>query len=192
MPNLNLKKGAPEAQPEEEPSHVTQEMAQLIEMPGLGLDTSVCRRIVPALNVILAETIQLRDLLKKAHWQVQGPAFIALHELFDAHYDVQAKFADMVAERVQTLGGVAVAQGANAGRLSTLTPVPAGRECPDAQLSGLLDAHAGILSKCRKLAKLAEELGDYATADLMVTDLIREGEKQCWFLSSHLTPPCKE
>jgi len=75
----------------------------------VGLDENVRRASVEALNQTLADTIALRDMYKKHHWQVSGPTFYSLHLLFDKHYQEQAELVDMIAERIQSLGGVSIA-----------------------------------------------------------------------------------
>ena len=175
-----------EATPEKEPEHVTQEFGDVVAMPAIGLPIETCREVILALQPILAETLQLRDLYKKAHWQAAGCTFYMIHQLYDAHYEKQADLADMVAERIQQLGGVCVAQGVHCQRISDLKPAPAGRECVDSQLTGLLAAHGDIIGMVRPAAKLADSAGDYTTNDILVTDVLRENEKECWFLSQHL------
>jgi starvation-inducible DNA-binding protein len=141
---------------------------------------------VSALNQLLADTIVLRDMYKKHHWQVSGPTFYQLHLLFDKHYEAQVELVDLLAERVQSLGGVALAMGVDASEVTKIPRPPRGREQASAQISRLLEAHSIILEQARASAKRASELGDDGTNDLIVSDVIRGNELQVWFLAEHL------
>ncbi len=141
---------------------------------------------VGALNQLLADTIVLRDMYKKHHWQVSGPTFYQLHLLFDKHYETQVEIVDLLAERVQSLGGVALAMGADAAEVTRIPRPPRGREAAPVQISRLLEAHSIILEQARASARRASELGDDGTNDLIVSDVIRGNELQVWFLAEHL------
>ena len=138
------------------------------------------------LNQLLADTITLRDLYKKSHWQVSGATFYPLHLLFDKHFGEQNEIVDMIAERIQLLGGISVAMAADVAELTRIPRPPKGREEVPVQLSRLLDAHEIIITHCRELAELATKLGDPGTNDLVVSDVLRPSELQVWFLSEHL------
>jgi starvation-inducible DNA-binding protein len=152
----------------------------------IGLDESVCRKSVEALNQVLADTITLRDLYKKSHWQVVGHTFYQLHLLFDKHYEEQNELVDQVAERIQLLGGISLAMGADVAEETRISRPPRGREEVPVQISRLLEAHELILTFCREAAGEADEAGDDGTNDLLVSDVIRTNELQVWFLSEHL------
>lgn len=154
--------------------------------PSLGLGDEVRAASVQALNQILADTMALRDLYKKHHWQVAGPTFYALHLLLDEHYEQQAKLVDHLAERIQTLGGIAIAMAHDVAETTKLERPPRGREEVPVQLSRLLDAHEQILVEARAAAKEAGERGDLGTSDLLVTKVVRKNEKQSWFVAEHL------
>ena len=141
---------------------------------------------VEALNQVLCDTMVLRDLYKKHHWQVSGPTFYQLHLLFDKHYGEQATLVDSIAERVQILGGLAVAMAQDVAELTRLERPPRGREEVPVQLSRLIEAHERILTESRTAAARAAEAGDDGTNDLLVSDVIRTNEMQVWFLSEHL------
>jgi len=141
---------------------------------------------VSALNQLLADTIVLRDMYKKHHWQVSGPTFYQLHLLFDKHYEAQVEIVDLLAERVQSLGGVALAMGADAAEVTRIPRPPRGREAAPVQISRLLEAHSIILEQARATARRASDLGDDGTNDLIVSDVIRGNELQVWFLAEHL------
>jgi starvation-inducible DNA-binding protein len=152
----------------------------------LGLGDDVRAASVEALNQILSDTMVLRDMYKKHHWQVSGPTFYSLHLLFDKHFDEQAKLVDIVAERVQTLGGIAIAMAHDVAETTKIERPPRGREEVPVQLSRLLDAHEHILVEARAAAKKAGERGDDGTNDALVSDVIRTNEMHVWFLAEHL------
>jgi starvation-inducible DNA-binding protein len=138
------------------------------------------------LNQLLADTMTLRDLYKKSHWQVAGPTFYQLHLLYDKHYDEQVELVDAIAERIQLLGGVSIAMAPDVAETTQIERPPRGREEVPVQLSRLLDAHQVIIGEVRKLARRASELGDDGTNDLVVSEVLRTNELQVWFLSEHL------
>jgi starvation-inducible DNA-binding protein len=152
----------------------------------IGLEEDVRRELTERLNLVLADTISLRDLYKKSHWQVGGPTFYQLHLLFDKHAGEQSELVDMVAERIQILGGVSVAMAHDVAELTRLERPPRGREEVPVQISRLLEAHHEILKDVRDLAKKASDLGDDGTNDLLVSNVLRTNELQVWFVSEHL------
>ncbi|HEU5413349.1 MAG TPA: DNA starvation/stationary phase protection protein [Candidatus Angelobacter sp.] len=156
-----------------------------LNMP-LELEEPVRLEMTEQLNQLLADTITIRDLYKKCHWQVAGPSFYQLHLLFDKHFDEQMELVDGIAERIQTLGGISLAMAADVAEETQIERPPRGREEVPAQLSRLLDAHQIIVRESRKLARRASELGDEVTNDLVVSEVLRTNEMQVWFLSEHL------
>jgi len=128
----------------------------------------------------------LRDLYKKSHWQVAGPTFYQLHLLFDKHFDEQVELVDLIAERIQLLGGLSIAMAHDVAETTQIERPPKGREEVPVQLSRLLDAHQVIIRQCRELAKRASRLEDDGTNDLVVSDVLRTNELQAWFISEHL------
>ena len=152
----------------------------------LELEEPVRLEMTDKLNQLLADTMTLRDLYKKSHWQVAGPTFYQLHLLFDKHYDEQVELVDTIAERIQLLGGLSIAMAADVAETTRIERPPRGREEVPVQLSRLLDAHKIIISQCRELAERADKLGDDGTNDLAVSDVLRTNELQVWFLSEHL------
>ncbi len=154
-------------------------------MQPLELEEPVRLEMTEQLNLLLADTMTLRDLYKKSHWQVSGPTFYQLHLLFDKHYGEQSEIVDTIAERIQLLGGVSIAMAADVAETTRIERPPRGREEVPVQISRLLDAHQ-ILRHCRKLASRASKLGDDGTNDLVVSDVLRPNELQAWFLSEHL------
>ena len=155
-------------------------------MLPLELEESVRLEMTERLNQLLADTITLRDLYKKSHWQVAGPTFYQLHLLFDKHFESQAELVDAIAERIQILGGISLAMAADVAETTQIPRPPRGREEVPVQLSRLLDAHQIIIGDCRELARRAARSGDDGTNDLVVSQVLRGNEMQVWFLSEHL------
>lgn len=152
----------------------------------LELEEPVRLEMTEQLNQLLADTMTLRDLYKKSHWQVAGPTFYQLHLLFDKHFDEQVELVDGIAERIQLLGGVSLAMAADVAEATQIERPPRDREEVPVQISRLLDAHQIIIRQCRTLASRASELGDDGTNDLVVSEVLRRNELQIWFLSEHL------
>ncbi len=153
---------------------------------SIALDETACESSINNLNQILADTMTLRDMYKKHHWQVAGATFYQLHLLFDKHHAEQDELVDTIAERIQLLGGVSIAMAADVAETSIIPRPPRGREAPPVQISRLLEAHEFILKEARTMAREASEVGDDGTNDLLVSDVIRGNELQVWFLSEHL------
>lgn len=157
----------------------------VVRLP-IGLDEKVCAASVTNLNQVLVDTMTLRDLYKKHHWQVAGHTFYQLHLLFDKHFGEQSELVDEIAERIQSLGGLALAMAHDVAETTQIPRPPRGREEAPVQISRLLEAHEIILKEARKFAKEAAEAGDDGTNDLLVSDVIRTNELQVWFLAEHL------
>ena len=164
-----------------------QPYGHLVRMP-IALSEKACKESVENLNQLLADTITLRDLYKKHHWQVAGPTFYQLHLLFDKHYDEQNALVDAIAERIQLLGGVSIAMAPDVAEMTLIPRPPKGREEVPVQISRLLHAHEIVLKESRTMARLAAESGDDGTNDLVVSDVIRRNELQVWFVSEHVVP----
>ncbi|RSK47135.1 Dps family protein [Hymenobacter rigui] len=152
----------------------------------IGLDEKTRQQSVTQLNQLLADTITLRDLYKKHHWQVVGPTFYQLHLLYDKHYEEQSTLVDTIAERIQILGGVAVAMAADVAELTSIPRPPKDREEAPVQVGRLLEAHQIMLKNCHDYAKQADDAGDDGTNDLVVSDVMRTNEMQVWFISEHV------
>ena len=152
----------------------------------LALDHKVRLASAEALNQILADTMTLRDLYKKHHWQVSGPTFYQLHLLFDKHFAEQAELVDSLAERIQTLGGIALAMAHDVAETTRIARPPRGREDVNMQLYRLSQAHELIISEAREAARKADDGGDDGTNDLLVSDVIRGNELQVWFINEQL------
>jgi starvation-inducible DNA-binding protein len=163
-----------------------QEYGTVTHALPLELEEPVRLEMTEKLNQLLADTMTLRDLYKKSHWQVAGPTFYQLHLLFDKHYGEQAELVDTIAERIQLLGGLSIAMAHDVAETTKIERPPRGREEVPVQLSRLLDGHQIIIGQCRELAERANRLGDAGTNDLAVSDVLRTNELQVWFLSEHL------
>src|SRR3979411_325054 len=135
---------------------------------------------------MLADTMTLRDLYKKSHWQVAGPTFYQLHLLYDKHFEEQEEIVDQIAERIQLLGGISLAMAADVAETTRIERPPRGREEVPVQISRLLDAHQIIIGHCRTLARRASVIGDDGTNDFMLSAVCRPNERQVCFLSEHL------
>ena len=166
-------------------AHEIQPFGHLVRMP-IALSEHACQESVTNLNQLLADTITLRDLYKKHHWQVAGPTFYQLHLLFDKHYDEQNALVDAIAERIQLLGGVSIAMAHDVAEMSLIPRAPKGREEVPVQISRLLHAHEIVLKEARTMARLAAKGGDDGTNDLIVSDVIRRNELQVWFVAEHV------
>jgi starvation-inducible DNA-binding protein len=165
--------------------HEIQPFGHLVKLP-IALAESACKESVDNLNQLLADTITLRDLYKKHHWQVLGHTFYQLHLLFDKHYDEQSKLVDQIAERIQLLGGVSLAMAADVAETTIIPRPPKGREPVPLQISRQLHAHEIVLKEARTMARQAAEDGDDGTNDLIVSNVIRTNELQVWFVAEHL------
>jgi starvation-inducible DNA-binding protein len=163
----------------------SQPYGSIARLPN-ALSEDACAQSAENLNQLLADTITLRDLYKKHHWQVTGPTFYQLHLLFDKHYEEQNELVDQIAERIQLLGGVSLAMAADVAETTIIERPPRGREEVPVQISRLLHAHEVLLKEAHTMAGQADESEDDGTNDLIVSDVIRTNELQVWFLSEHV------
>src|SRR6476469_4949973 len=177
QPLLNQQQNAPAP---------TQRFGTVAQRLPIGLSEATRQESVTMLNQLLADTITLRDMYKKHHWQVVGPTFYQLHLLYDKHYEEQAVLVDAIAERIQILGGVAVAMAHDVAELSSIPRVPRDREEAPIQVSRLLDGHRRLLENCHQYADKADHSGDDGTNDLIVSQLICTNEMQVWFVDKHV------
>ena len=138
------------------------------------------------LNEILADSMILYALYKKHHWLVAGPTFYQLHLLFDKHAEEQTEIIDLLAERVQSLGGIAVGDPRLAAELTTIDRPPNGAEDVPAMIHRLLDAHETIIEKVRKGISKTEKSEDWGSNDLLMSDVLRRHELQVWFVAEHV------
>jgi starvation-inducible DNA-binding protein len=181
-----LEEGANRAKPVlHQQAREIQPFGKIARLP-IALDEVVCAKSIENLNQILADTMTLRDMYKKHHWQVAGPTFYQLHLLYDKHHGEQDELVDTIAERIQLLGGISLAMAADVAETTMIPRPPRGREEVPVQISRLLEAHEHILKEARAMAKQADDGGDDGTNDLLVSDVIRSNELQIWFLAEHL------
>ncbi|MEV4758835.1 DNA starvation/stationary phase protection protein [Micromonospora sp. NPDC049559] len=162
-----------------------QEFGTVRQFPlGLSFETRMysCER----LNRVLADTQILYALYKKYHWLMRGPTFYQLHLLLDKHAGEQLALVDLLAERVQTLGGVAVGDPRHVAEITRVPRPPDGAEEVPVMLSRLLETHEMILIDCHDAAGRVAEMGDDGSNDILVSNVIRTGELQTWFLAEHL------
>src|ERR1700693_6067785 len=125
----------------------------------LELEEPVRLEMTERLNQLLADTMTLRDLYKKSHWQVAGPTFYQLHLLFDKHFGEQSELVDTIAERIQLLGGLSIAMAHDVAETTQIERPPKGREETPVQISRLLEAHEHILKLTREAASKASDRG---------------------------------
>src|SRR6202011_3231317 len=162
-----------------------QPYGKITKLP-IALDEKVCAASTENLNQVLADTMTLRDMYKKHHWQVAGSTFYQLHLLFDKHHEEQDELVDEIAERIQLLGGISLAMAADVAETTLIPRPPRGREEVPVQVSRLLEAHELILKEARTMARQASDAGDDGTNDLLISNVIRTNELQVWFLAEHL------
>jgi starvation-inducible DNA-binding protein len=138
------------------------------------------------LNQILADSMILYSHYKKHHWLVRGHTFYQLHLLLDKHAGEQVELIDLIAERVQTLGGIAIADPRHVAEVTTIPRPPNGAEEVPAMLSRLLEAHEIIIGKVRDAITATADNRDDGTNDLLMSDVLRRHELQVWFIAEHL------
>jgi len=138
------------------------------------------------LNQILADTTILYALYKKHHWLVAGPTFYQLHLLFDKHAEEQLELMDLLAERVQSLGGIAISDPRHVAEITRVERPPNGRETVPAMISRLLEAHETIIEAVREGIDKTEQSEDWGSNDLLMGDVLRRNELQVWFIAEHL------
>lgn len=163
-----------------------QKFGEVVEDLPHRLDAKTRREVCAKLNQLLADSISLRDMYKKHHWQVAGPTFYSLHLLFDKHFEEQTEIVDTIAERIQLLGGVSVAMGGDVAAMTKVPAPPKGREELPVQIARLLEAHKIIMEACHSIAEAADDAGDDGTNDMVISDVLRTNELQSWFIGQHL------
>lgn len=149
------------------------------------LPASVRGKLIELLNARLADAIDLNTQAKYAHWNVKGPGFIALHELFDKVAESIEEHIDTLAERVTALGGRARGTLVQVARATSLEAYPEDISEGLAHVDALSRALAAYGARLRAAIGSADELRDADTADLF-TGISREADKYLWFLEAHL------
>lgn len=154
----------------------------------IALDDDVRAKSCEALNEILADSMVLYALYKKHHWLLAGPTFYQLHLLFDKHAEEQLELVDLIAERVQSLGGIAVGDPRHAAELTTIPRPPDGAEEVAVMIDRTLQAHEITIEKVRAAITTTEEAEDWGSNDMLMGDVLRRHELQVWFLAEHVVP----
>jgi starvation-inducible DNA-binding protein len=185
-PSLSLSRSAGETQPRlHQHSREVQRFDQIRAMP-IGLLEDIRGESAAMLNEVLSDTRILHDLYKKTHWLMRGETFYQLHLLMDKHAGEQDELVDLLAERVQALGAIAVGDPRHVAELTAIPRPPDGAEEVPAMLSRLLEAHELVINGVREAAHRAQDLGDDGSNDLLVSDVLRTNELQAWFVTEHL------
>lgn len=166
-------------------SREIQAFNQIRSLP-LGMSEEAIGQSITMLNQLLADSITLYNLYKKHHWQVAGPTFYQLHLLFDKHADEVRESVDLIAERIQMLGGVTGGMPFDVAEHTKIERPPLGVESVPAMLARTVNAHATVIRTVREGIELTERNKDYGTNDLLMSDLLRMHEMQVWFVSQHL------
>jgi starvation-inducible DNA-binding protein len=157
-----------------------------LRLVPIDLSTQARGESCQLLNQVLADTTILYAMYKKHHWLVAGPTFYQLHLLFDKHAEEQLELIDLLAERVQSLGGIAVGDPRHAAEITQIERPPNGAEEVPVMLSRLLEAHEQIISTVRDAIERTDKSKDWGTNDLLMSDVLRRHELQVWFVSQHL------
>jgi starvation-inducible DNA-binding protein len=165
--------------------HEIQRFGTLRTLP-IALETVARSQSCEQLNQILADSLILYSLYKKHHWLMRGNTFYQLHLLLDKYAVEQLKLIDLMGERVQTLGGVAIADPRHVAEVTQIERPPNGVEEVPVMLSRLLEAHELILGEVRKGITRTASNQDYGTNDLLTSEVLRTNESQVWFLAEHL------
>jgi starvation-inducible DNA-binding protein len=163
----------------------SQAIDELRDTP-IGLPGEARRAVIAELQAVLADHIALYLLYKKHHWTLSGPWFRELHLLFDEHADAVLEDSDPVAERISTLGGVPIGAPSQVAEHAGVREAPAGAIGPRAMLEALVHANEGVVARVRRAIGVADEHGDAGSSDLLTSEILREREKEAWFLSAHL------
>ena len=141
--------------------------------------------LIELLNKRLADTADLYSQIKQAHWNVKGPQFSQLHQLFDQLAGEVFPYIDLIAERTTALGGVAMGTVRMAAASSMLPEYPVEATEGQRHLKALTDRYALFAANIRKAIDIADERHDRSTADLF-TEISRTADKQLWFLEAHV------
>jgi starvation-inducible DNA-binding protein len=178
--------GMIEGQPRlQQRSREIQTAKQIRSLP-LGLPEEAVGQSVTMLNQLLVDSITLYDLYKKHHWQISGPTFYQLHLLFDKHAGEVLESIDLLAERIQMLGGVTIGMPSDIAERTKIERPPLGIESVPAILARTVNAHATVIRTIREGIGLTELNKDYGTNDLLMSYMLRMHEMQVWLISQHL------
>jgi starvation-inducible DNA-binding protein len=184
--NGTKRRGGPSPEPHLAPMGIEIQRFGTTRLLPIALAAEARTESCQLLNEILADTMILYALYKKHHWLVAGPTFYQLHLLFDKHADEQLELIDLLAERVQSLGGIAVGDPRHAAELTSIDRPPNGAEDIPAMIHRLLDAHETVLEKVRRGIEKTEKSADWGSNDLLMSDVLRRHELQVWFVAEHV------
>ena len=163
----------------------TTKIATLTFPTHMDIPESDRQLLIELLNGRLADTADLYSQIKQAHWNVKGPNFFQLHQLFDQLAAEVFPYIDLIAERATALGGVAMGTARMAAATSTLPEYPVEATEGQRHLKALTDRYAIFSANIRNAIDLADERHDRDTADLF-TEISRTADKQLWFLEAHV------
>jgi starvation-inducible DNA-binding protein len=152
----------------------------------IALDEQARTESCELLNQILADSVILYNLYKKHHWLVAGHTFYQLHLLFDKHAGEQLELVDLLAERVQSLGGIAISDPRHVAEVTKIERPPNGAEEVPVMISRLLEAHETIIREVREAIDKTEQNGDWGSNDVLMSDVLRTNELQVWFVAEHV------
>ena len=152
---------------------------------SVSLDESTRQEIIQLLNARLADTLDLKLQTKHAHWNVKGPEFFQLHELFDEIATHLEAHSDLIAERITALGGVANGTTRQAAAASSIPEYDLNATDGLSHVRALVDRLARLANQARSDIDRADDLDDRGTSDLL-TEIVREADKDLWFLEAHL------
>lgn len=149
----------------------------------IGIDAKSRKKVVTALEQVLADTYGLYAKTHGYHWNVEGPRFNSLHLMFEGQYNELWLALDLIAERIRSLGAYAPFGDA----IGAKSQLKADNGVPNAEqmIANLVDGNEAVVRSARKALETAEEAGDQATADLM-TQRVAIGEKTAWMLRAQL------
>ena len=186
MPKDKPFKAADQAQPQYKVAYrEIQPFGTLKKLP-IALEDNARAQSVANLNQLLADTMTIRDMYKKHHWQMSGATFYQLHLLLDKHYEEQAALVDLIAERIMALGGISIAMAPDVAEGTRIPRPPKGREDVPSQIARLLEAHEIILRQAHEGAEAANASGADGTNDLLVSTVILTNAPPVWVLAEHL------
>jgi len=151
---------------------------------SIDLDPAIRSQVIGLLQARLFDVVDLFTQVKQAHWNVKGPSFIALHELFDRVAEIVEEQGDEIAERIVALGGTALGSARAAAARSNLAEYPPDLSDGAAHVAALAERMAGFGRDVRGDIDRAAAAGDAGTADLF-TGVSREIDKQLWFIEAH-------
>jgi starvation-inducible DNA-binding protein len=183
-----LRNGDRRRSPEMRPGKLGVEIQRFgaLRLAPIALSAQARGESAQLLNLILADSMILYAMYKKHHWLVAGPTFYQLHLLFDKHAEEQQELIDLLAERVQTLGAIAVGDPRHAAELTTVERPPNGAEEVPSMIHRLLDAHETVIAKVRHAIDRTDSNADWGSNDLLMSDVLRRNELQVWFLAEQI------